>query len=91
LAVEEGRAETAELLKSLGADQTPARFPALAGEDLGQPKPGKKAVLFAPGLVSGRHTYHGSIVATPDGRELFWSAGGGRDIFIYRMRKADGR
>jgi ankyrin repeat protein len=88
LAVEEERDETAELLRSLGADQGPPWFPSLTGEYLGQPKPGTKAVLFAPGIVSGRQTYHSSIAATPDGNELFWSVGGGRDIFIYRMRLA---
>jgi len=91
LAVKEGRAETAELLKSLGADLSPAHFPRLTGDYLEQPRPGSKAVLFAPGIVSGHHTYHNSIVATPDGDELFWSVGGGRDTTIYRMRRAEGR
>ncbi len=91
LAVEEERGETAELLKSLGADQRPPRFPSLTGEYLGQPKPGTKAVLFAPGIVSGRHTYHGSISATADGNELFWSVGYGEKITIYRVTKIEGR
>jgi ankyrin repeat protein len=91
LAVEEERGETAELLKSLGADQGPPRFPSLSGEYLGQPKPGRKAVLFSPGIVSGRHTYHGSISATPAGNELFWSVGSGERITMYRVRKIEGR
>ncbi len=91
LAVEEERGETAELLKSLGADQGSRRFPSLTGEYLGQPKPGTKAVLFAPGIVSGRHTFHSSIAVTPDGTEMFWSVGGGRNIAIYRMRKVEGK
>jgi ankyrin repeat protein len=91
LAVDEARGETAELLRSLGADQSPSRFPGLTGEYLGQAKPGRKAVLFAPGIVSGRYTYHGSIAVTPDGDEMLWSVGGGRDISIYRVRRAGGR
>jgi len=91
LAVEERRSDTAELLESLGADRSPARFPVLSGDYLGEPKPETKAVLFAPGIVSGRHTYHGSIVVTPDGNDLFWSVGGGRNIVIHRMRKIGGR
>jgi ankyrin repeat protein len=91
LSLEEARGETAELLRSLGADQGPSRFPSLTGDYLGQAKPGKKAVLFAPGLVSGRHTFHGSITVTPDGDEMLWSVGGGTDCTIYRVRRAGGR
>jgi ankyrin repeat protein len=91
LAVGEERGETAELLRSLGADQGPSRFPSLTGDYLGQAKPGKKAVLFAPGIVSGRYTYHGSIAVTPDGDEMLWSVGGGRDIMTFRVRRAGGR
>ena len=91
LAMEEERRETAKLLRSLGVDQGPARFPALTGEYLGQPKPGATAVLFAPGVASGRYTYHGSISTTPSGDEMFWSVGGGRNTGIYRVRRIEGR
>lgn len=91
LAAEAEGKETVELLKSLGADQGPPRFPSLTGPYMGQPLPGRKAVLFAPGIVSGRHTYHSSITATPDGNELFWSVGGGRNITIYRVKSVGGR
>jgi hypothetical protein len=70
LAVEAKKDETAEYLKSIGADQSPQRFPVLTGEYMGQPKPGKKAVPFAPGIVTNQH---GSIVLTPDGNEMYWS------------------
>jgi len=70
LAVEAKKDETAEYLKSIGADQSPQRFPVLTGEYMGQPKPGKKAVPFAPGIVTSQH---GSIVLTPDGNEMYWS------------------
>lgn len=91
LAVEEERNETAELLGSLGADRGSPRFPVLTGEYLGQPRPGGKAVLFAPGIVSGRQTFHGSVAVTPDGTEMLWSVGGGRNTTIYRAKKAGGR
>lgn len=70
LAVETKNDETAEYLKSIGADQSPQKFPVLAGEYMGQPKPGKKAIPFAPGIVTNQH---GSIVLTPDGNEIYWS------------------
>ncbi len=70
LAVEEKKDETAEYLKSIGADQSPQRFPVLSGEYMGQAKPGKKAVPFAPGIVTNQH---GSIVLTPGGNEIYWS------------------
>jgi ankyrin repeat protein len=70
LAVEEKKDETAEYLKSIGVDQSPQRFPVFIGEYMGQLKPGKKAVLFAPGIVTSQH---GSIVLTPDGNEMYWS------------------
>ncbi len=70
LAVETKNDETAEYLKSIGADQSPPKFPVLTGEYLGQPKPGKNAVPFAPGIVTNQH---GSVVSTPEGNEIFWS------------------
>jgi ankyrin repeat protein len=56
-----------------GFDRSPARFPELAGEYLGQKKPGKKAEVFAPGIVSGRFSLHSNVVFSPDGKEAFWS------------------
>ncbi len=74
LAVEAEKDETAEYLKSTGADQSPQRFPVLTGEYMGQPKPGNKAVPFALGIINPRHQYHGSMVFAPDGNEIYWSA-----------------
>lgn len=74
LAMEAKKVETAEFLKSRGADQSPQTFPQLRGEYLGQPKPGKLAVPFAPGILDPMHGYHGAIALTPDGNEMYWSA-----------------
>jgi hypothetical protein len=74
LAEEAKKEEIVGCLKSMGADQGPARFPELRGEYMGQPRAGKKAVPFAPGILSPLHEYHGAITFTPDGNEMYWSA-----------------
>ena len=74
LAVGAKKDETVEYLKSMGADQGPARFPELRGGYMGQPRAGKKAVPFAPGILSPLHEYHGAITFTPDGNDMYWSA-----------------
>jgi len=56
-----------------GFDRSQARFPELKGEYLGQKKPGKKAEVFAPGIVTGRFSLHSNVVFSPDGKEAFWS------------------
>lgn len=60
-------------LAAKGLDLGPARFPALAGDYLGQAKPGKTAAVFAPGIVSARYGLHSNVVFSPDGKEAFWS------------------
>jgi len=60
-------------LAAKGFDQGPARFPELAGEYMGQKKPGKTAEIFAPGIVSGPYGLHSGIVFSPDGKEAYWS------------------
>jgi ankyrin repeat protein len=74
LALEAKKAEIVDYLKSVGADQAPARFPELLGDYMGQRKAGKKAVPFAPGILSPQHEYHGAIAVTPDGNDMYWSA-----------------
>jgi ankyrin repeat protein len=74
LAVETGNEKIVSYLKSIGIDQSPARFPELKGEYMGQPKPSKMAVPFAPGILNPMHEYHGAITITPDGNEMYWSA-----------------
>lgn len=72
-AMDEENDEIMECLVSLGADKDTQEFPIVKGEYMGQAKPGKKAVPFAPGLISGQYSYHGSVVFTPDGNEMYWS------------------
>jgi len=92
LATEAKKAEVAEYLKSVGADEAPARFPELRGDYMGQPKPGTKAVPFAPGILSPRHAYHGAIAFTPDGNEMYWSAyTDGLGASIWHAKREDGR
>ncbi len=94
-AMEANHQETAEVLKSLGADQSPQRFPVLTGEYMGQPKPGNKAVPFAPGIVSpnSRHTYHSAMALAPNGNEMYWSVYVGEEetTSILCAKKVDGK
>ncbi len=92
----EDKAMMAFLLEK-GFDRSPARFPELIGDYLGQQKPGKNAAVFAPGIVSGRYGLHSNIVFSPDGKEAFWTLmlptrtvgyGGGRTLV---SRLVDGR
>ncbi len=62
-----------DFLAAKGFDKSPARFPELAGDYLGQAKPGKTAAVFAPGIVSARYGLHSNIVFSPDGKEALWS------------------
>jgi ankyrin repeat protein len=73
IAMEEENDEIVKYLASLGADKDPQKFPIVKGEYMGQAKPGKKAVPFAPGLISGQYSYHGSVVFSPEGNEMYWS------------------
>lgn len=73
LADENGKKEALELLAKKGLKLSPAAFPELRGEYLGQKKPGRKAEAFAPGIVNVPMTLHSSVVFSPDGREALWS------------------
>lgn len=65
--------EMVAFLASKGARHTEPEFPLLRGEYLGQQKPGRTAVEFAPGIVSARYQAHSNIVFSPDGRMAMWS------------------
>jgi len=73
LADESGDQKTLALLVAKGLALSPPTFPELRGEYLGQAKPGRKAEVFAPGIVNVPYTIHSNIVFSPDGREAFWS------------------
>ncbi|UCC43339.1 MAG: ankyrin repeat domain-containing protein [Candidatus Zixiibacteriota bacterium] len=73
IALEEENDEIVQCLLSSGADTNPQEFPVVNGEYMGQLTPGNKAIPFAPGLVSGQHSYHGSIVFTANRMEMYWS------------------
>jgi len=76
LALEAKKTDVVNFLISAGADYTPQKFPELTGEYLGESKPGKKAVPFAPGIISSRNAFHGSLTFSPDGTEVYWSVQG---------------
>ncbi|HEY0787721.1 MAG TPA: ankyrin repeat domain-containing protein, partial [Thermoanaerobaculia bacterium] len=61
------------LLAKHGARHTPPAFPSLRGDYLGQTRPGRTAVVFAPGIVSARYQAHSNIAFSPDGRTAMWS------------------
>jgi ankyrin repeat protein len=73
LADENGKKKAVDLLAKKGLRLSPAAFPELRGEYLGQKKPGRKAEAFAPGIVNVPITLHSNIVFSPDGREAYWS------------------
>ncbi|MFC2156854.1 ankyrin repeat domain-containing protein [Acidobacteriota bacterium] len=52
LARERKDQEIADLLLEKGAEDVPKIFPELNGDYLGQKKPGRRGVLFAPGIIS---------------------------------------
>lgn len=85
LADEAKQTETANYLKAQGTDLSAPKFPEIAGEYFGQPKPGKKAVPFAPVLFSS--SIHATVTFTPDGKEAFWSVqkSGGNEIIGSKM------
>lgn len=49
------------------------KFPDLKGPYLGQPPPGNKAVLFAPGLLSSEETSPLGMTVTPDGQQIYYT------------------
>jgi ankyrin repeat protein len=85
LADEANKTETANYLKAQGADLSAPKFPEIAGEYFGQPKPGKKAVPFAPAFFA--FSIHSPLTFTPDGKEAYWSVqkSGGNEIIVSKM------
>jgi Tol biopolymer transport system component len=42
------------------------------GPYLGQTPPGLKPEVFAPGIISGKYSFHGFLTFSPDGKEIYW-------------------
>jgi len=97
VAKERAMEPVAALLAAKGADTSGIRFPALAGDYLGQKPPAGQPELFAPGIVSSIWGLHSTAVFSPDGNEVYWapmmtfpgeiySRGG-----LLMMKRVDGR
>ena len=82
LALEAKKTDVANFLKANGADPSPQQFPQLTGDYLGQKKPGKEPVPFAPGIIAATHRFHSTIAFSKDGNEAYW---GCPDIFYTRL------
>jgi len=85
LAVEANKKDVISYLQAIRADQSPQQFPELTGDYLGQRKPGRDPVPFAPGIISAKHRFHSTIAFSKDGDEAFW---GFPDI-LFSSRKND--
>jgi ankyrin repeat protein len=78
LALEAKKTDVVNFLKANGADQSSQQFPELSGDYLGQTKPWRDAVPFAPGIIASKHRFHSTIAFSKDGDEAYW---GCPDIF----------
>jgi ankyrin repeat protein len=83
LAVEAKNTDVINFLKTIGADQSPQQFPELTGDYLGQTKPGRDPIPFAPGIIAATRRFHSTIAFSRSGDEAYW---GCPDI-LYSMRK----
>ena len=83
LALEANNTDVTNFLIAINADQSPQRFPELIGEYLGQSKPGREPVPFAPGIIATTHRFHSTIAFSQDGDEAYW---GCPDIFYSKQK-----
>jgi ankyrin repeat protein len=74
-AQDNGHAEVADRLIAMGASPDARVFPELRGPYLGQPAPGDRPQVFAPGIVSGHgfDSEHSPAVFSLDGTEVYWT------------------
>lgn len=72
LALAAKKTDVVNFLKSTGADQSPRQFPKLSGEYMGQMKPGRDPVPFAPGIIAPTHRFHSTIAFSKNGNEAYW-------------------
>lgn len=89
-ATDNGHQEVVSRLNARGASQSPRVFPELRGSYLGEPEPEGEPRRFALGIVSGHgfDSEHSPAVFSPDGTEVYWTAGFGEGAL--RMRRTDG-
>jgi ankyrin repeat protein len=83
LALEAKNTNVVDFLKAVGSDQSPQQFPELSGDYMGQSKPGRKAVPFAPGIIATIRRFHSTIAFSKKGDEAYW---GWPDI-LFSIRK----
>jgi len=69
-----------------------ADVPDLSAPYLGQPLPSRRAVVFAPGLVSTRENFEFSSTFSPDGGEFYFTRRGGddRNTIYFSKRTPEG-
>lgn len=94
-AIDAEQTEVIELLKKYGAEDTPIQFPKLRGDYLGQKPPGKKAKVFAPGIISIQHVEHSAPAYSPNRDEICWNSGyftktNEPKLVIMSMRRVNG-
>ncbi|MCK4760661.1 MAG: ankyrin repeat domain-containing protein [Candidatus Aminicenantes bacterium] len=76
IAEKNSRKEIAKLLIEKGADRGAAAFPVLKGKYFGQKTPGKKPLLFAPGIISTSSMNERDITFSPGFDEFYYSRNG---------------
>jgi ankyrin repeat protein len=87
IAKREGHMEIVEILLAAGAKDGSDKAPRLAGEYLGQKKPGLTPELFAPGIISTEKKELNSVF-TPDGKEFYFTihtAKGPWEIMVMKL------
>lgn len=72
-AKDQGNKEMVNLLLSKGAFTKTVSFPVLCGPYMGQDKPGEKAEIFAPGIVSTINANEFSGTISPEAEEFFYT------------------
>lgn len=91
LATAKGYRESADYLKTNGADTSEPQFPILEGTYMGQETPGDTPEIFMPGIVSGHYRAHSSITFSPDGKEAFWTEMSPGEGAVKVSREVDNR
>ncbi len=93
LASAAGETQIVAMLEGKGGSDAPEAYVQITGDYLGQKKPGSAPELFAPGLLLDTHRPHGSIVFSPDGQEIYWTAALDFGAFqkIWMMQQVNGQ